>query len=67
VPRYTQPRKTWCYTTGFKMKAVKLSLQEGIQVKQVAEGLDIHPLCCRDGERNIVMVSCIGMASGERV
>lgn len=43
MPRYTQPRKTWCYTTDFKMKAVKLSLQEGIQVKQVAEGLDIHP------------------------
>ena len=43
MPRYTQPRKTWEYTKDFKVKAVKLSLQEGIQVKQVAEGLDIHP------------------------
>ena len=43
MPRYTQPRKTWSYTKDFKVKAVKLSLQDGIQVKQVAEGLDIHP------------------------
>ena len=43
MARYTQPRKTWHYTTDFKVKAVKLSYQEGIQVKQVAEGLDIHP------------------------
>jgi transposase len=43
MPRYTQPRKTWQYTKDFKVKAVKLSYQEGIQVKQVAEGLDIHP------------------------
>ncbi len=46
MPRYyTQPRKTWQYTKDFKVKAVKLSYQDGIQVKQVAEGLDIH--CCR--------------------
>lgn len=43
MPRYNQPRKTWQYTTDFKVRAVKLSLQPGIQVKQVAEGLDIHP------------------------
>jgi len=43
MPRYTQPRKTWKYSNDFKIKAVKLSQQEGIQVKQVAEGLDIHP------------------------
>lgn len=43
MPRYTQPRKTWSYTNDFKIKAVKLSEQEGLQVKQVAEGLDIHP------------------------
>jgi len=43
MARYTQPRKTWQYTTDFKVKAVKLGYQEGIQVKHVAEGLDIHP------------------------
>ena len=43
MPRYTQPRKTWKYSNEFKVKAVKLSQQQGIQVKQVAEGLDIHP------------------------
>ena len=44
MPRYTQPRKTWQYTNDFKIKAVKLSYQDGMQVKQAAEGLDIHPL-----------------------
>ncbi len=43
MPKYTQPRKTWQYTSDFKVKAVKLSLQPGILVKQVAEALDIHP------------------------
>lgn len=43
MPRYNQPRKTWQYTKDFKVKAVKLSYQDGIQVKQIAEGLDIHP------------------------
>ena len=43
MPKYIKPRKTWKYSTEFKVKAVKLSHQEGIQVKQVAEGLDIHP------------------------
>ena len=43
MPRYTQPRKTWRYTKDFKVKAVKLSHVKGIQVQQVAEGLDIHP------------------------
>jgi transposase len=43
MPRYTQPRKTWKYSPDFKIKAVKLSYKAGIQVKEVAEGLDIHP------------------------
>lgn len=43
MPRYKNPRKTWQYTDEFKAKAVQLSLLEGIQVKAVAETLDIHP------------------------
>lgn len=43
MPKYTRPRKTWQYTKEFKIKAVKLSLKNGVQVKQVADGLDIHP------------------------
>lgn len=43
MPKYNQLRKTWKYTKDFKIKTIKLSYQEGIQVKQVAEGLDIHP------------------------
>jgi len=43
VPKYTKPRKTWEYSKDFKVKAVRLSFKEGIQVKEVADGLDIHP------------------------
>ena len=43
MPRQKQARKTWQYTTDFKIEAVKLSGQYGIQVMQVAEGFDIHP------------------------
>lgn len=42
MPRYNQPRKTWRYTGEFKAKAVQLSLLYGVQVKEVAETLDIH-------------------------
>ncbi|MCK9503584.1 MAG: hypothetical protein M0Q95_05310 [Porticoccaceae bacterium] len=37
MPKYTQPRKTWQYTTDFKIKVVKLSQQDGLHAKQVAE------------------------------
>ena len=43
MPRYTKPRKTWHYLNEFKVKAVQLSLLENVQVKEVAETLDIHP------------------------
>ena len=42
MPKYTQPRKTWQYSNEFKVKAVQLSLIEGIQVQEVANTLDIH-------------------------
>ena len=37
------PRRTWKYKNDFKVKAVQLSLHEGVQVKEVAKALDIHP------------------------
>lgn len=43
MPRYTQPRRTWHYLDEFKVKAVELSLLEGVQVQEVAKTLDIHP------------------------
>ena len=43
MPKYNNSRKTWRYTNEFKAKAVQLSLLEGVQVKEVAETLDIHP------------------------
>lgn len=57
MPRYNQPRKTWCYTNEFKAKAVQLSLPPNIQVQEVAHTLDIHPLMlsrCHAGVKNIV-------------
>ena len=43
MPRYTQPRRTWHYLNEFKVKAVQLSLLEGVQVQEIAKTLDIHP------------------------
>lgn len=36
--------KTWSYAADFNVKAVKLSYQPNVQVKKVAEALDIHPV-----------------------
>ena len=41
--RPTQPRRTNRYTLEFKLQAVKLSHMDGVQVRDVAEALDIHP------------------------
>ncbi len=42
--KYNQtPKKTWSYPDSFKLKAVKLSQQDGIPVKDVAAMLEIHP------------------------
>jgi transposase len=38
-----KPKKTWKYPDSFKLKAIKLSKQDGVKVKDVAEMLDIHP------------------------
>ncbi len=42
MPRYNNPRKTWKYSDEFKIKAVLMSLEEGVQVQEVARSLDIH-------------------------
>ena len=43
MPSYNNPKKTNRYTNDFKIKAVQLSHLEGVQVKEIAEALDIHP------------------------
>ncbi|RLW63956.1 MAG: hypothetical protein B6D73_14300 [gamma proteobacterium symbiont of Stewartia floridana] len=43
MPKYSNPRKTWRYTNEFKAKAVQLTYLDGVQIKKVAETLDIHP------------------------
>jgi transposase len=43
MPKYNNPRKTWQYSMKFKVRAVKVRFSPDIQVKQVAEGLGIHP------------------------
>lgn len=37
------PRKLYRYTDEFKLKAVKLTELPGVQVKDVAQALDVHP------------------------
>ena len=43
MPKYTKPRKTWRYSNEFKVKAVQLSLVDDVQVKEIADTLDIQP------------------------
>jgi transposase len=43
MARYNNPRKILRYTNEFKVKAVQLTFLDGIQIKKVAETLDIHP------------------------
>ena len=43
MPRIKGPRKVKQYSTEFKVTAVRLSHLTGVQVKDVAEELDIHP------------------------
>lgn len=43
MAKVINPRRTWKYGNDFKVKAVQLSLQDGVQVKDVANTLDIHP------------------------
>ena len=42
MPKYKKNRKTWQYSNEFKVKAAQLSLIEGVQVKKVADALDMH-------------------------
>jgi transposase len=44
MPKYNHPRKTWVYSNEFKVRAVKLTHQADIKLKQIAEGLGIHPM-----------------------
>jgi transposase len=43
MARNKGPRKVHRYSATFKLKAVQLSDLAGVQVKDVAEALDIHP------------------------
>ncbi len=43
MPKVNNSRKTWRYSNEFKITAVQLTLMDGVQVKEVAETLDIHP------------------------
>ena len=43
MARIKGPRKVHRYSAEFKRKAVSLSDLAGVQVKDVAEALDIHP------------------------
>jgi hypothetical protein len=47
------PRRTWKYSEEFKVSAVEMSYLDGIKSNDVAEKLDIPPICCLVGEKNI--------------
>jgi len=49
MARRISPVKTHRYTLEFKLKAVKLSSLKGVQVQDVAEALDIHPIMLAQG------------------
>ena len=44
MARNKGPKRVHRYTAEFKLKAVKLSGLGGVQVQDVAEALDIHPI-----------------------
>ena len=44
MARIRDPRKVHRYAAEFKLKAVRLSELEGVQVQDVADALDIHPI-----------------------
>lgn len=52
MSKYIKHKKTYKYSNEFKVKAVQLSHLDGIQVKDIAEALDIH-LCCHAGVKNL--------------
>jgi len=43
MPAYKNQKKTKQYSLEFKRSAVEMSLENDVQVQQVAERLDIHP------------------------
>lgn len=43
MPAYKNQKKTKQYSLEFKRSAVEMSLEEDVQVQQVAERLEIHP------------------------
>ena len=43
MPKAIGPRKVRSYGTSFRVRAVQLSQLPGVQVKDVAEALEIHP------------------------
>lgn len=43
MPKAKRHRKVYAYSREFKVNAVRLSNESGVLVKDVAEGLDVHP------------------------
>jgi len=43
MPKYIKHKKTYKYSNEFKVKSVQLSHLYGVQVKDIAGALDIHP------------------------
>lgn len=60
MPRYKNPRKTWAYSTEFKIQAVKLSSDPDYKISDVADGLGIQATVVKNqmfGTKNITHLS----------
>jgi transposase len=69
MARPNKPRTTNRYSAEFKLKAVKLTQIEGVQVKDVAEALGIHPFMLsrwRKEVRDGVIKARVGVAADAR-
>ena len=63
------PKRVQRYSVEFKLKAVKLSQIEGVQVQDVADALDIHPFMLskwRKQAREGLLKARVGVAPAAR-
>lgn len=59
------PRKVHKYSTAFKLTAVRMSAQPGMQMKSIAAGWTFTLSCCHVGARMCAMASCAGACLGK--
>lgn len=66
MARPNSTRKIQRYSDEFNLKAVNLTEIEGIQLKDVAESLDIHPFMLSRWRKDVRRPRFAGVATAER-